>query len=139
MRGIPGCWEVYMSYYFSTAVVEPFDRAVESVTEELKKEGFGILTRIDVKATLEQKLGVEFPEYCILGACNPPFAHKALLAEPRIGLMLPCNVIVRRLDGGRVEVAAIDPKASMAAVENEELSGIADEVRAKLRRVVGNL
>ena len=128
-----------MSYCFSILVDQPFDRAIEMVTAELKKEGFGILTRIDVKATLKQKMGVDFPEYCILGACNPPYAHKALQAEPRIGLMLPCNVIVRRIDDGWVEIAAVDPKASMAAVENNDLSGIAAEVRMKIQRVVDNL
>jgi uncharacterized protein (DUF302 family) len=128
-----------MSYYFSTIVDEAFDRAIEMVTEELKKEGFGILTKIDVRSTLKQKLGVDFPEYCILGACNPPFAHRALQAEPRIGLMLPCNVIARQLDDGRVEVAAIDPQASMAAVENNDLSGIAAEVRKRIQRVIDNL
>jgi uncharacterized protein (DUF302 family) len=128
-----------MSYYFSKVVTMPFDEAVEKVTEELKKEGFGILTEIDVKATLKKKLDVDFREYRILGACNPPFAYQALQAEARIGLMLPCNVIVQKTGEGQVEIAAIDPVASMAAVENEQLRDIGDEVRAKLSRVVDNL
>jgi uncharacterized protein (DUF302 family) len=128
-----------MAYYFSSIVSNTFDGAIARVTEELKKEGFGILTRIDVKETLKKKLGVDFREYCILGACNPPFAYEALKAEDKIGLMLPCNVIVQELDDGRIEIAAIDPEASMAAVENENLFGIAGEVRAKLQQVIDNL
>jgi uncharacterized protein (DUF302 family) len=128
-----------MKYYFEKTVDYSFDEAVEKVTEELKKEGFGVLTEIDVQATLKKKLDVDFRKYQILGACNPPFAHKALLAENKIGAMLPCNVIVQELDNGKTEVAAVDPVASMQAVENDELSDIANEIRAKLQRVIENL
>ena len=125
-----------MSYYIAKEVDLSFDQALEKVTEELQKEGFGVLTEIDVKATLKKKLNVEFRNYRILGACNPPFAHKALEEESKIGLMLPCNVIVQETTGGRVEVAAIDPIASMQAVENPSLGTLAEEVRAKLSRVI---
>jgi uncharacterized protein (DUF302 family) len=128
-----------MSYYFSKVVSIPFDEAVERVTEELKKEGFGILTDIDVKETLRKKLDIDFRDYRILGACNPPFAYQALQAEPRIGLMLPCNVIVQKSGEGQVEVAAIDPVASMAAVDNDRLGAIGNEVRAKLKSVVDSV
>jgi uncharacterized protein (DUF302 family) len=128
-----------MSYYFSTTLDVPFDEALEQVAGALKAEGFGVLTEIDVKATLKKKLDVSFRNYRILGACNPPFAYKALLAEDKIGTMLPCNVIVQELQDGRVEVAAIDPIASMSAVENPELGGIAVQVQAKLKQVVENL
>ena len=113
--------------------------AITRVTEELKKEGFGVLTEIDVKATLKKKLDVDFRNYRILGACNPPFAHQALLAEDKIGTMLPCNVIVQELAPGTVEVAAIDPIASMSAVENPGLAEIGMQVRAKLQKVVDSL
>jgi len=125
-----------MSYYFSKKIDLPFDDAVEHVTEKLKERGFGVLTEIDVKATLKTKLDVDFRNYRILGACNPPFAHKALLAEPKIGLMLPCNVIVEELESGEVEISAIDPIASMAAVVNQELAEIASQVREMLRQVI---
>lgn len=128
-----------MSYCFSTEVNISYSAALEKVSDELKKEGFGILTEIDVQATLKQKLGVDFPPYCILGACNPPFAHQALQTEPRIGVMLPCNVIVRDLGDGRVEVAAVDPVASMQAIHNEALGSIAQQVRAKLQKVIERL
>jgi uncharacterized protein (DUF302 family) len=105
----------------------------------LKKEGFGILTDIDVKATIKKKLDKDFRNYRILGACNPPFAHQVLLAEDKIGLMLPCNVIVQELSPGKIEVAAIDPIASMQAVKNPTLGEVAKEVRAKLKKVVDNL
>jgi uncharacterized protein (DUF302 family) len=128
-----------MSYYFSKKLTMPFAEAVARVTEELKKEGFGILTQIDVRETLKKKLDVEFREYRILGACNPPFAYQALKAEDKIGLMLPCNVIVQESGEDTTEVAAIDPVASMSAVENDRLRSIADQVRAKLERVIDNL
>lgn len=128
-----------MSYYFNTTIDVPFDEAVEKVTAELKKEGFGVLTDIDVKKTLNKKLGVDFRKYRILGACNAPFAYKALLAEDKIGTMLPCSVIVQELAEGRVEVAAIDPLASMAAVQNIDLGTIGLEVREKLQRVIDAL
>ena len=125
-----------MGYCFSKRVDMTFDEAVAKVTEELKKEGFGVLTEIDVRGTLKKKLDVDFREYVILGACNPPFAHRALLAEERIGLMLPCNVIVQVTPDGATEVAAIDPVASMAAVGNPDLEPLGLEVREKMRRVV---
>jgi uncharacterized protein (DUF302 family) len=128
-----------MGYYFSKTIHLPFDEAITRVTEELKKEGFGVLTEIDVKATLKKKLDVDFRNYRILGACNPPFAHQALLAEDKIGTMLPCNVIVQELAPGTVEIAAIDPVASMSAVENPGLAQIGMQVRAKLQKVVEGL
>ena len=126
-------------YYFSKELDLPFDEVIALVTEELKTEGFGVLTEIDVKATLKKKLGADFRNYRILGTCNPPFAHKALLAEDKIGIMLPCNVIVQETDTGAVEVAAVDPIASMQAIENPALSEIALEVQARLKRVVDSL
>jgi uncharacterized protein (DUF302 family) len=128
-----------MSYYFNKTIALPFDEAVERVKAELKKEGFGVLADIDVKNTLREKLGVDFRRYRILGACNPSYAYKALTAEDKIGTMLPCNVIVQELGPGRVEVAAIDPLASMAAVKNEDLGAIGLEVREKLKAVVDRL
>ena len=128
-----------MSYYFSKTLNVPFDEAVERVTEELKKEGFGILTDIDVKATLKKKLDVDFKKYRILGACNPPFAYRALQKEDKIGTMLPCNVIVQEHTEGSVEVSAIDPVASMQAIRNPELHEIAEQIQAKLKAVIGNL
>jgi uncharacterized protein (DUF302 family) len=116
-----------------------FDEAISNVTEELKKEGFGILTEIDVKATLKKKLDVDFRNYRILGACNAPFAYRALQAEPQIGTMLPCNVIVRELDDGKIEVAAVDPLASMQAIHNKELQAIAEEIQLKLKKVIEQL
>ena len=128
-----------MTYYFSKVLDMSFDDAVQKVTDELKKEGFGILTDIDVKQTLKKKLDVDFRPYRILGACNPPFAYKALQAEDKIGTMLPCNVIVQETGDKKVEVAAIDPIASMQAVENQNLGGVAEEVRSKLKTVIDNL
>ncbi|MEP2669148.1 MAG: DUF302 domain-containing protein [Cyclobacteriaceae bacterium] len=128
-----------MNYYFNTTISGDFDQAVEKVTEELKKEGFGVLTEIDIKATLKKKLDVDFYNYRILGACNPPFAYKALQAEDKIGAMLPCNVIVQEKKPGEIEVSAVDPVASMQAVENEKLNEIANEISNKLRKVISNL
>ena len=128
-----------MKYYIEKITEYGFDEAIEKVTEELKKEGFGVLTEIDVQATLKKKLDVNFKKYQILGACNPPFAHEALKAENKIGAMLPCNVILQELDNGKTEVAAIDPLASMLAVENDKLSEIAGEIRSKLEKVIKNL
>lgn len=128
-----------MSYYFSKTLNLAFDEAVSRVTEELRKEGFGILTDIDVQATLKNKLDVDFRKYRILGSCNPPFAYQALLKEDKIGTMLPCNVVVQELSEGNTEVAAIDPISSMQAVKNPELQGIAEQVRAKLKQVIDRL
>jgi uncharacterized protein (DUF302 family) len=109
------------------------------VIEKLNKEGFGILTDIDVKATLKKKLGVDFRPYRILGACNPPFAFQALQAENKIGTMLPCNVVVQERSPGKVEVTVIDPVASMATVNNPKLRTIAEKIRKKLKRIIGNI
>lgn len=125
-----------MSYHFSKTVAMDFQAAVDKVTAELKARGFGILTQIDVRQTLKAKLGVEFRPYLILGACNPPFAYRALQAEDKIGTMLPCNVIVQQHAEGSVEVSAVDPVASMAAVVNAELAGVAEEIRNRLRTVI---
>jgi len=128
-----------MSYYFAKTIARPFEEAVERVKAELKNEGFGVLTEIDVRKTLHEKLGVDFRPYRILGACNASYAYRALQAEDKIGTMLPCSVIVQELGPERVEVAAIDPLASMAAVKNEDLGAIGLEVRAKLQAVVSRL
>jgi len=125
-----------MGYYFSKVLDLSFEKAIQKVTEELKKEGFGILTEIDVKATLKKKLDVDFRNYKILGACNPPFAYEALRTERMIGTMLPCNVIVQEAEAGKSEVAAVDPTASMQAIENPQLEKIAEKVRTKLRNVI---
>lgn len=128
-----------MNYYFNKTLNEDFDKVIEKVTEELKNEGFGILTEIDVKETLKKKLDVDFKKYKILGACNPPYAHKALEAEDKIGTMLPCNVIVQEIEEGTVEVAAVNPMASMQAVKNEKLTEVADEITSRLEHVIGKL
>ncbi len=128
-----------MKYYFSKTIDIPFDEAVARVTDELKKEGFGILTEIDVQQKMKEKLNVEFKKYLILGACNPPFAFKALQLEDKIGTMLPCNVIVQEVDKMKTEIAAIDPIASMQAIQNPGLRDIAEQVQAKLKKVVDNL
>ena len=128
-----------MSYYFSTQLNTSFEEALSRVTEGLKAEGFGILTEIDVRATLKEKLDVDLQPYVILGACNPPFAHRALQAEEMIGTMLPCNVIVMDKGDAGIMIAAVDPMASMQAIDNPELRAIAVEVQAKLRAVVAAL
>lgn len=129
-----------MEYFFQTTLNNvSFEDAIAKVTETLKSEGFGILTEIDVKATFKKKLDLDFYNYKILGACNPGFAHKAILAEDKIGTMLPCNVIVQEKEPGTVEVSAVDPAASMQAVENASLATIAGEVRDKLKRVIHSL
>ena len=123
-------------YYFKTTVNFPYEQAVEKVREALAAEGFGVLTEIDVKATLKEKLDVDFRPYIILGACNPPFAYKTLQAEEQIGLMLPCNVVVQEAADGRSIVAALNPLVAMESVGNPELEPVAKEVTDKLRRVV---
>lgn len=128
-----------MSYSFSKTVDYSFDEAISKATEELKKEGFGILTEIDVKETLKKKLDVDFRKYKILGACNPSFAYKALQQEGEIGTMLPCNVIIQETKNRQVKVSAIDPVASMMAVNNEGLENVAREVREKLKKVIHEL
>ena len=128
-----------MAYYMSTQVSLPFDQVVERVREELGKEGFGVLTEIDVKATLKKKLDVDFANYIILGACNPPLAHQALSADPGVGLLLPCNVVVTEDADGNAVVGAIDPIAMFAVVGREDIAPIAMEVSQKLERVLAAL
>jgi uncharacterized protein (DUF302 family) len=128
-----------MAYYFSKILACGFDQAIEKVTDALKADGFGILTEIDIKSTLKKKLDVDFYNYKILGACNPPFAYKALQAEDKIGTMLPCNVIVQEKTAGQVEVSAVDPIASMLSVENKQLGEIANEVRNRLQKIIAGL
>lgn len=128
-----------MKYFFSKILAEDFDTVIQKVSGALKSEGFGILTEVDIKDTLKKKIDVDFKKYRILGACNPPLAYKALSAEDKIGLMLPCNVVVIEQENGKTEVAAIDPVASMQAVENESLMDTATEVRNKLQKVIESL
>jgi len=128
-----------MGYHFSKMVDLPFDQVIEAVTKSLAESGFGVLTTIDVKATLEKKLGVEFCPYTILGACNPDLAYQALQHEDKIGTMLPCNVIVQQYDDGTVEVSAVDPVASMQSIENPELGSLAMKVRGLLQDVIARV
>ncbi|MDE3183335.1 MAG: DUF302 domain-containing protein [Bacteroidota bacterium] len=128
-----------MSYYFSKTINKDFDAAIAHVTEELKKEGFGVLTQIDVQDTLKKKLDVDFKKYRILGACNPNFAYQALQLEDKIGSMLPCNIVVEENLDGTVEVSAVDPVISMSGVKNDSLGAVANQVREKLQRVINNL
>lgn len=128
-----------MSYYFAKTLNMTFDDAVRHTTEVLKQEGFGIITEIDVKETFKQKIGVDFRNYRILGACNPKLAHEALEIEDKVGTMLPCNVVVQDIGGGKIEIAAIDPLASMQAIDNPKLREAAAMVAAKLRKAVAAL
>lgn len=128
-----------MPYYFSKSVDLDFDAAIDKVTARLKDAGFGVLTEIDVKATMKKKLDKDMRPYRILGACNPGFAYQALTAENKVGTMLPCNVIVREDDSGTIEVAAIDPIASMQAIDNPALADIAGQVRSSLKQVIDEL
>ena len=128
-----------MSYYFSKQLEMPFDQAIQHVTDALADKGFGVLTTIDVRATMKEKLHVKFRPYTILGACNPEFAHKALQREDMIGTMLPCNVVVQEMSKGLVEISAVDPVASMMAINNPKLATIAGEVRDILKQVVSGL
>jgi len=128
-----------MSYYFSKKLTISFDRAIEHVTQALARKGFGVLTNIDVRATMKKKLNIDFRPYTILGACNPQFAHKALQIEDKVGTMLPCNVVVQEIGNGEVEVSAVDPIASMSAIQNPKLSSIASEVRSMLKHVIDSL
>ncbi len=127
-----------MDYHFSKTLDRPFEQVVADVTEALKERGFGVLTTIDVKETLKKKIDVDFRPYTILGACNPGFAHQALQAEDKIGTMLPCNVIVQQANGV-VEVSAVDPAASMVAIDNDELAALATQVRDLLKEMVDSL
>jgi len=128
-----------MSYCFSKIIDDSFEHAVDVVTERLGQEGFGVLTTIDVSATLKKKLDVDFRRYTILGACNPTYAYQALQAEDKVGTMLPCNVIVQEAGDGKVEISAVDPIASMQAIDNESLGEIATQVRTKLQAVIDGL
>jgi uncharacterized protein (DUF302 family) len=128
-----------MSYYYSRMLPTTLDAAETAVTAELQKEGFGVLTQIDIQQTLKNKLGVDFRPYKILGACNPEYALQALESEDKIGTMLPCNVIIQQIDDARTEVAAVDPVASMQAVSNKQLEPIAEEIRNRLQRVIDAL
>jgi len=128
-----------MKYYFEKTLNCSFEEAVERVTEELKKEEFGVLTEINIHEKLKEKLGVDFRKYRILGACNPAFAYKALEEEDKIGTMLPCSVIVQQISETQIEIAAVDPMASMQSVENEKLAGVANEVQQKLKHVIDNV
>ena len=129
-----------MTYYFSKTLEMPFDQAIQHVTAALAGRGFGVLTTIDVQATMKKKkLDVDFRPYTILGACNPQFAYKALQSEDKIGTMLPCNVVVQEAGPGRVEISAVDPVASMTAVENPELGSLAGEVRDVLKQIIAGL
>ncbi|MBL7112769.1 MAG: DUF302 domain-containing protein [Bacteroidales bacterium] len=128
-----------MKYYISIKVRMDFEQAIQLVTESLKKEGFGILTEIDIQQKLKEKLDVDFRKYRILGACNPPYAYKALQQEDKIGTMLPCNVILQELGDNEVEVASVDPVASMMAIVNPDLAGIAKEIKEKLERIIASL
>jgi uncharacterized protein (DUF302 family) len=128
-----------MSYYFSKIIDDSFDDVIDRVTARLADSGFGVLTTIDVSATLKKKIDVDFQRYTILGACNPGFAYKALQAEDKIGTMLPCNVIVQETPDGKVEVAAVDPMASMMAIQNETLGEVASQVQGMLKNVIEGL
>ncbi|MDA9505119.1 hypothetical protein XI09_10545 [Bradyrhizobium sp. CCBAU 11386] len=128
-----------MTYHFSKTVDLPFDAAVAATTAALKHHGFGVLTQIDVKDTLNKKLGAEFRPYLILGACNPKLAYEALTLEDKIGTMLPCNVVVQQREGGKVEISAVDPVASMAAIKNPKLGAVAGQVRELLKQVVAEI
>jgi len=128
-----------MDYYLANTVDCTFDEAIERVTRALSAQGFGVLTEIDVQATLKEKLNIDFRRYRILGACNPPFAHKALQTEDRIGLLLPCNVVVQETRDGKVEVSAINPPVAMASVENKALEPVAGEVSAKLKAAIDSI
>lgn len=126
-------------YYNLKTIDASFDEAIQRVTMELQKEGFGVLTEIDVKGTLKKKLDVDFRNYKILGACNPPFAHKALQLEENIGVLMPCNVVVQEKEPGKITVSAVNPMESMQTVGNKELASIAGEISDKLNRVISNL
>ena len=128
-----------MDYYFSKVLDNSFEEAIDKVTKELKEEGFGILTEIDVKETFKKKLDIDFRKYRILGACNPKLAHQAIFSESKIGTMLPCNVIVQETEDGKIEVSAVDPVASMSAVENKKLGETAQEVRSRMKAVIEKL
>lgn len=128
-----------MSYYINTVIKTSFDDAVLKVIEHLKNEGFGVLTEINVQEILKNKIDVDFRKYKILGACNPPNAHKALISEPHIGLLLPCNVVVQELEKNKIDVSAINPKVSMQSANNSELESVAEDISSRLERVIKSL
>lgn len=128
-----------MDYYINKTITADFDRAVQLVTESLKKEGFGVLSEIDIQQKIKEKLNIDMRKYVILGACNPPYAFKALEQEDKIGTMLPCNVILQEIGDNEIEVAAVNPIASMMAVNSQALVGIAREIKEKLERVITSL
>jgi len=128
-----------MSYHFTTTIDQPFDAAIETVTAALKEKGFGVLTTIDVKKAMKEKIDKDVNPYTILGSCNPSYAYKALQCENKIGTMLPCNVVVQQTDDGTIEVSAVDPMASMQAIENPDLGVVAAEVRGMLKEVIEGL
>ena len=129
-----------MSYYFNRFLPgKSFEEGLELVSDELKKEGFAVITEIDVSKTLKEKINVDFKKYKILGACNPHFAHQALLKEDKIGLLLPCNIIVEEHEDGQVEVAAMDPVSSLSSVQNKEMEGFETEIQLKIKRIINNL
>ncbi len=128
-----------MSYYFNKTFSTDFESIKEKVITELGKEGFGVLSEIDIQATFKKKLDVDFRKYQILGACNPTFAHKALQVEDKVGTMLPCNVIIQELESGQIEVAAVNATASMQAIDNEDLKNIASKISTKLQKVIDAL
>jgi uncharacterized protein (DUF302 family) len=128
-----------MEYFFSKVINKDFQESIESVTEALKLEGFGIVSNIDIQAKLKEKLGVDFKKYTILGACNPSYAYKSLLAEDKIGVMLPCNIVVIEKNDGTTEVAAVDPIASMMAIQNDTLGPLANDIAVKLKQIINSL
>jgi uncharacterized protein (DUF302 family) len=128
-----------MSYYINTVIETSFDDAVLKVIEHLKNEGFGVLTEIDIQEILKNKTDVDFRKYTILGACNPPSAYKALISEPHIGLMLPCNIVIQKLDNNKIDISAINPKVSMQSVNNSELESVAEDISSRLERVIKSL
>lgn len=129
-----------MNYYFNKTLSNlNFDEAIGKVTAELKKEGFGVLARIDMHHTLKEKIGVDLRNYTILEACNPPFAYKSIQAEDKIGIMLPCNVVVQDAGEGQIEVAVVNPVSAMQAVNNPEMDGIAKEIQGKLKKVISQV
>jgi uncharacterized protein (DUF302 family) len=128
-----------MDYYFSKTIEGDFENTIQKVTDALQTEGFGIITEIDLKGTLKKKLDVDFYNYKILGACNPTFAYKAVQVEDKVGIMLPCNVIIQEKKPGEIEISAVDPVVSMQSIKNPKLKGLAEEIRLKLKRVIENL
>lgn len=139
MKGTSANGDPSMSYYIAKTVPGPFDRVLANTIEDLKREGFGVLTDIDVQATLKSKIGADMPRYRILGACNPSFAHEALKLEDKLGVLLPCNVIVREQSDGQIEVASIDPVVAMERTGNPALASTAAEIRRRLANVIGSM